>query len=83
MTRDAVDVIVVGAGLAGLVAARQLRGAGAQVTLLEARSRPGGRVVSMPLAVVRLNIQCRGFIDAVWCRHQPSARAVRAFGYWV
>ena len=38
------DVVVVGAGLAGLAAARDLRRAGADVVVLEARSRPGGRV---------------------------------------
>jgi monoamine oxidase len=37
-------VIVVGAGLAGLVAARELVRAGADVTVLEARDAPGGRV---------------------------------------
>jgi len=38
------SVLVVGAGLAGLVAAYRLRDAGKRVTLIEARSDPGGRV---------------------------------------
>jgi putrescine oxidase len=37
-------VIVVGAGLAGLSAARDLVAGGCDVTVLEARDRPGGRV---------------------------------------
>ena len=39
-----VSVIVAGAGLAGLAAARELEARGAAVTVVEARGRVGGRV---------------------------------------
>jgi monoamine oxidase len=48
-TRSA-DVAVVGAGFAGLAAARALRKAGLSVVVLEARTRVGGRVHNQDLA---------------------------------
>ena len=44
------DVAVLGAGLAGLSAARDLARAGAEVVVLEARDRVGGRVQATTLA---------------------------------
>lgn len=58
--RIAVDVVVVGAGLAGLTAARTLRNAGTSVVVLEARDRVGGRVHGRTLADGKTNVEVGG-----------------------
>lgn len=44
-----VDVVVVGAGFAGLAAAHAVKASGKTVLLLEARDRVGGRTLTIPL----------------------------------
>jgi monoamine oxidase len=57
------DVVVLGAGLAGLTAARELSKRGADVVVLEARNRPGGRAEQTTLADGRL-VQLGGEVVA-------------------
>lgn len=71
------DTIVVGAGVAGLTAARLLASAGQRVLVLEARDRVGGRVVTdrrFGLATDMGASWIHGVTDS------PVAAAVEAFG---
>jgi monoamine oxidase len=54
---DRFDVIVIGAGAAGLAAARDLSGAGKKVCILEGRERIGGRILTIHAADLPLPIE--------------------------
>jgi monoamine oxidase len=70
-------VIVVGAGVAGLTAARLLAGAGHAVVVLEARDRIGGRVVTHRSGGLVTDLGA-SWIHGV--EENAVAEAVRAFG---
>jgi monoamine oxidase len=81
------DVLVLGAGLAGLSAARDLTAAGTDVTVLEARPRVGGRVEqvrfddSRPVqlggeVVGPVHTSYLGIVDELGLNLEPSYTAV-------
>jgi len=49
-TNPTTDVVIIGAGLAGLTAARDILAAGLSCIILEARDRVGGKTWSQPLS---------------------------------
>lgn len=53
---DVGHVIVIGAGVAGLTAARALQDMGKTVTILEGRSRIGGRIVTQDVSGVQVDM---------------------------
>jgi monoamine oxidase len=67
-------VIVVGAGLAGLVAAYELMRAGHEVVVVEARPRPGGRVLT-----IREPFAADHFVEAGAARIPPGHDLTHAY----
>ncbi len=74
--RKHVDVLIVGAGAAGLAAARDLSHAGLTVTIIEARPRVGGRVLTLhdPHSPVPLELGAE-FIHGASAETLPLAQA--------
>ncbi len=64
---EVADIIVVGAGFAGLVAARDLGQGGATVVVLEARDRIGGRAYHAAFPAAGRSVELGGaWFDADW-----------------
>jgi monoamine oxidase len=72
------DVVVIGAGVAGMLAARTLARAGRSVVLLEARERAGGRLLSVADPRALAPIELGG--EFVHGRPQITYDLLREFG---
>lgn len=75
---DRVDVAIVGAGAAGLAAARRLRGAPLSVLVLEARDRIGGRAWTRQLGGFPQDLGC-GWLHSA--EQHAWARLVEPLGF--
>jgi monoamine oxidase len=58
--REIQRIIIIGGGFSGLACAYELMHAGCNVTLLEARRRVGGRVLSLPNLVRSKSVEAGG-----------------------
>lgn len=79
------DVIVVGAGIAGLAAARELGRGGLSVCLLEARDRIGGRIFSVQDTTFNSDIPLgvefiHGMPGEIWTPLQESGIEIQEIG---
>jgi monoamine oxidase len=71
------DVVVVGAGLAGLTAARAVARARKSVVVVEAQSRVGGRVLNQPIGGGRVTDGGAAFVGPTQDRILALARQLR------
>lgn len=76
--RNAPRVAVIGAGFAGLAAAHELAAAGYRVTVLEARNRLGGRVLSFSDLVPKRNVE--GGAELIGSNHPAWVAYAERFG---
>ena len=78
-TTEAKKIVIIGAGLAGLSAAYELKQAGHEVTILEAQLRPGGRVLTLrePFSD---GLYADAGASAIPANHDLTFQYVRRFG---
>jgi monoamine oxidase len=73
-----VDVIIIGAGAAGIAAARWCQTAGVSYQLLEARARIGGRALTLDFAGIPLDLGC-GWLHSA--DRNPLVEQAQALGF--
>ena len=83
-----VDVVIIGAGAAGIAAARRLAASHLLAIVLEATARVGGRAWTGDVAGMRIDLGC-GWLHSAdrnpWTRIAEAAGFVvdRGFGAWI
>ena len=78
-----VDVVIIGAGAAGIAAARQLAASHLSAIVLEATARVGGRAWTCEVAGMRLDLGCGWLIPPTATRgpalpRRPASRSIVA-----
>lgn len=76
-TLETVDVVIIGAGFAGLTAALAIKAGGKRVMVIEARDRVGGRTESVQLAGLTMDV------GGMWVGPQQSRLLALAAKYGV